>query len=336
MNKVTVERSIASFSNAKVFLNNIGYYECICNEERVKKIILAAYKKEKGIKDGEEPRNYDLLDYCAGKLLFAEEELAKLGSKTTSSDDNARNKDCRLNSDRDRLRDEIINECMALRREDDEAKIKLGVGGIRPHSSNEEASFEGKAVICIGGPASGKSSFCQSIADKLNALTLDPDIFSRKLPEYGSSCVGASMVHIEAKEMVKKLTEDVGGSKVNVVLPIIGKKYGELRGLLQSLAFDKEGKASYRVSVVLIRLDRCKAACRAFTRYIETGRYVPIPYVLDTCGHESAVSFYRLAAEDHSGSFLCINNDGIEPTIEFEQNCDDIKNILINAKKVSS
>ncbi len=335
MSKVTVERSIDSLRSAKTFLNQIGFYDCIRSDERIRRIVLASYKKEKRVEEGEEPKDYVILDYCAEKLLFAEEELAKLGSKTTLHDDNARNKEWRLASDRDCLRDRIIKECMSLPRENDETKIRLGVGGIRPNSAKNEPSFEGKAVICIGGPASGKSGFCESIADELNALTLDPDIFSRKIPEYGSSCVGASMVHLEAKVMVKKLAESISGGKVNVVLPTIGKKYEELKNQLQSLSFDQDGKPKYKVSVVLIRLDKCKAACRAFTRYIETGRYVPIPYVLDTCGHESAVSFYRLAAEDRNGSFLCINNDGEKPTIEFEQNCDEIRDILVNANRIS-
>ena len=139
MSRITAERSIDSLKSAKVFLDHIGYYDCISEDGYVKNIVLNAYKKEK-LKKGkktEEPREYELFDFCAKKLFLAEKELSKLGSKTTLRDDNARKKKYRLNSDRDHLKDTIIKECMSLLREDDETRIETENGVI-------EESIEGE------------------------------------------------------------------------------------------------------------------------------------------------------------------------------------------------
>jgi hypothetical protein len=326
MSKITVERSIHSLYEAKEFLHHIGFYDCLSNEPFVQNVVKEAYLKDRKKSAAEEIKTYELLDFCAEKLYEVEQELYSMdATSNTMSVESLRDKDCRFDSDRDKLKDQIIKDCLSLKREDDETKIRLGNGGILPKT---ELQFGGRAVICIGGPASGKSGFCTTIADALGALTLDSDIIKKKLPEFASSCIGASLVHKESQHILDEIFENAIPGKTNVVYPIIGKKYEAIQQFISK--FTHYG---YKVSVILIMLDKRQTACRAFTRYIQTGRYVPIPYVLDSCGNESAISFYRSAAEDRDGSFLCIDNNSNKPLIDFEQNCEEIRDILIESKR---
>ena len=325
----SAERNLDDAEAVKSFLNHIGFFHRLTSEDDdyVRIVIEKSYRKETGV-NSSCPINV-LFEFCIKKLVEAEKELSKVGLRTTLDDESLRDQKFRHDSDRWSLKEQIINDCYSLIREDDETKIGLGKGGMLPNGGN--ISFDKKAVICVGGPASGKSGFCQSIADELKAFTLDCDIIAKKIPEFDSSCVGASLVHDEAKDILTGIIKEIKKGGPNLVIPTIGKGYKSMLDLI-----DRLRDCGYQVSVVLIRLNKCETACRAFTRFLQTGRYVPIPYVLDTCGNESVATFYRLAAERRDESFLCIDNNcdkNHKPTIEFKQNSDDIKNILIKSNK---
>lgn len=326
----TAERNLRSKENVKEFLNHIGYYHRISNDARTKALVKRAYGQTKNKSESNSAQK-ELFDFCCDMLMQAEQELQKIGSLTTINNEGIRNADYRLDSDRDVLKDDVIHDCLSLNREDDESKIKLKCGGLLPKT---KVAFDGKAVIVVGGPASGKSGFCRCLADSLGAFTLDSDVIAMKLPEYNSSCVGASLVHDEAKTILDDIIAEVKTSKANIVMPILGKKYSSLTTLINNLEL-----CGYSVYVMLVRLSKQETACRAFSRFLETKRYVPLPYVLDSCGNESAVTFYRLAAERRDGRFLCIDNECVNSDIaiiEFEQNCEEIASILESNQKVQA
>lgn len=198
--------------------------------------------------------------------------------------------------DRWKLRRQIIHELFTMRRTDREDEITLGTGGALPNSGIKK---EKKAYILIGPPASGKSTIANRIAEKEGAIILDCDYARRKLPEFEYEC-GATFVQEESNSMIYGFGDDnpfkleglcklAMNKAYNIVIPKIGREPGGIIRLAKFLI-----EMNYKVHLTLISLKRREAAIRAFHRFNETNRYVPLGYVFDDVGNDPLLSYYIL------------------------------------------
>ncbi|OJV56360.1 MAG: hypothetical protein BGO31_14835 [Bacteroidetes bacterium 43-16] len=197
-----------------------------------------------------------------------------------------------------KLRAQIVNELYTLKREDDDDKIELLIGGALP---NGILQSEKQAYIVIGLPASGKSNISNQIADHFGAVILDSDFAKRKLPEFKDNPAGASLVHEESDKLIfgfdpatlpdgfLSLFECCSENGDNIVIPKIGHNHRSINKLATSLE-----RFGYQVHLILVSLDRRLATKRAINRFKETGRYVPLSLIFDGYGNDPILTFYRL------------------------------------------
>lgn len=227
-----------------------------------------------------------------------------------------------FSTDRQRkaLRDSIVKACLGNDKPLNDNDINITSGGIRPRSG---AKSDKKAFLIIGGPASGKSTYANLICEEYGAYLLDSDIIKRKIPEYYSNDAGASLVHEESKIVYNSLLNIITAAGRNIITPIVGKNYNGLKSSIE--AYQSEG---YHVTIILINIDKLEATRRALKRYVFENRYVPLNYVLDTCGHEAVASFYHCACVFNQLDVLAINNQEKPGKIEFFRGCDDLVNLL--------
>ena len=261
----------------------------------------------------------------ANHISAIECELAELGdSGSTICNKSLRNKKYRSDAVRKELHAIIKKSCLSKNILADETSIDIDHGGMVPNSGS--TLKEGKMFLLIGGPASGKSSYANRIADFYGAYLVDSDIIKRKLPEFADKEYSASLLHDESSLIQEEILELIISAKRNVVVPTIGKSYKKLREMIN--LYSEKG---YDVSIILFNVEKGQAMLRALKRFLETGRYVPLSYVYDTCGHESVASFYRVAAEDRERKMLSIDNNTNSERkgkIEFAQCSDDIVKII--------
>ncbi|WP_027938145.1 zeta toxin family protein [Anaeroarcus burkinensis] len=242
-------------------------------------------------------------------IVCAELQLDKTQLKPTSFSPDFRNYEYRTDESRVDLREKIFDELMTKTRLDDDDSIELGKGGILPLKS--EVKKERQAFIIIGLPASGKSSVANIIADHYGALILDSDFAKRKFPEFRSQ-YGPSLVHEEASMVVfgegssdeRSILEACIYWKYNIVIPKIGHDSQSLLLFANALKEEK-----YSVHLVLVSLDRVKATQRAYRRYKETGRYVPLSKIIDVYGNNPILSYYRVRDDACWTSYLKISTD---------------------------
>lgn len=234
------------------------------------------------------------------KIRSGEAELKNYENDTSSTLMSTSNRDRKYvqKADRWKLRDQIVNELIELKREENDEDINLGSGGALP---NTEIKNDKKAIIIIGLPASGKSGIANKIADKYGAVILDSDYAKRKLPEFKDSPAGASLVHDESDALIfgydkgdkpddfRSLIEICHSNGYNIVIPKIGHNHISINNLAKGLKI-----LEYETHLVLISLDRRKATIRAVKRFINTDRYVPLSLIFDGYGNDPILTFYRL------------------------------------------
>lgn len=188
------------------------------------------------------------------------------------------------------LRKQIVDELYTLVRLPNDDEIALGKGGAVPQT---KTLFERKAFYIIGPPASGKSGIAQKIADKFGCYILDSDYAKRKLPEYKNQIGSASLVHDESDSLIfgKSGLVDVCTDKgANIVIPKIGHN---LESIVEYCKMLKE-KAGYDIYLISVDLDRQKATQRAYRRYVETKRYVPLSLIFDGYANQPTLNYFKI------------------------------------------
>lgn len=319
------ERELDTLKNIRKFFDSIGIKEFYNEDSDFRNSLKTKYKDI----DASSQDTYfiDALAKDVKKAHFKSEYYSKNNSLEWSD---FRNNKFRDDGSRVALRNEILNCCLWHRRNinDDNTSNRLDCDGLGPYRG--DLKFENKAFLIIGGPACGKSTYANVIADEFGAYLLDSDIIKRKFPEFklrGSS--SASLLHEESKFVYEKFLNIVKESGVNIVTPVIGKNYESLKDSVE--AYENKG---YKVYLILVKLDKVKATLRALKRYVTTNRYVPLNYVLDICGHESVASFYRLACLKSKLSVLAIDNTEKPGKIEFHRGVNSLISLLEKEKVI--
>lgn len=213
---------------------------------------------------------------AAYRISEAEIIVASLESLPTSSYEEYRETSFRTQHRREWLRYKILDELYHLERLDNDDEICLGHGGTRP----EEVRYESQAYIVIGPPASGKSGLAIKLADEYGAYLLDSDYAKRKFPEYHGYIGGASLVHREADDLVfgpeDSLAEYCLYSSANIVVPLVGRTMDSVEEFCNMLV-----DYGYTINVIDVELDHFMCTLRAYSRFLQTKRYVPLSYVFD-------------------------------------------------------
>ncbi|HCO73243.1 MAG TPA: hypothetical protein DIT16_00105 [Clostridium sp.] len=189
------------------------------------------------------------------------------------------------------LRKIILEELINLERLDNDDEIKLGKGGAKPKT---ELKCDKKAFYIIGPPASGKSTIANKIADKFGAYILDSDYVKRKLPEYKNQIGSASLVHEESDAIISRgkdlnLLDHCVKNGYNITIPKIGHRIDGICNYCEAI-----NNAGYEVFIISVDLDRVKATQRAYYRFKETQRYIPLALVFDGYGNQPTLNYFKL------------------------------------------
>lgn len=227
----------------------------------------------------------------AAQIVCAELGLQILEDSPTISNRNYRVAKYRSNKERQRLHDIILSELINMEQLDNDDDIYLGHGGAKPKNIQANA----QAYIVSGPPASGKSKIADTLAAENGAYILDSDYAKRKFPEYHFYDGGASLVHKESDQIVfggqtgKYLFEYCVYSRCNMVIPLVGRTPQSMTGIC-----DKLIASGYSIHIVNVVLEPGKCAARAFQRFRDSKRYVPLSYIVDEVGDKPEVVYFRL------------------------------------------
>lgn len=192
---------------------------------------------------------------------------------------------------RKKLRTQIVEELYTQQRLDNDDIIELGQGGAAPQTMPKK---ERKAIYLIGPPASGKSTIASIVADVYGAYIIDSDYAKRKLPEYKNQIGGASLVHEESSHLVFDTNSDSLIFRCleqgnNIVVPKIGDNLESI------IKFADDFKSiGYSVYLISIDLDRQKATQRAYYRYKDTSRYVPLSLIFDKFSNQPTLNYFKV------------------------------------------
>ncbi|NKE43908.1 hypothetical protein HB662_03905 [Roseomonas frigidaquae] len=148
-----------------------------------------------------------------------------------------------------------------------------------------------QAWIVLGAPASGKSTVIEPLAQRMGALLVDADDIKARIPEFRGG-IGANAVHRESSRLAAEILEEAKIRGDRVALPMVGR---DLAGLRQDVEELKE--AGYMIHVVLADLPLDKAVNRAINRFRETGRYVPLDYIVNQVGDRPGANFEAIKGE---------------------------------------
>lgn len=229
---------------------------------------------------------------------------------------------------REQLRKNIIEELISKVHPKKDDEICYGNGGMLPSSGSVLANRE--AFIIIGLPASGKSGIATKVSEYYHAVLIDSDFAKRKIPEFCKTN-GATLVHKESKVIKDEIMQAAIYRGLNFVLPIIGSDYDEVLNTINGLR-----KRHYKVKVVLVELDRVEATRRAFSRFIDSKRYIPLSKILDEYSNSPSLVFYKLLVNKPELPMALIDTDvpmGSKPNIIIGHKFKEIHNIIYKESK---
>ena len=170
---------------------------------------------------------------------------------------------------------------------------------------------EKKAVIVLGPPAAGKSTYANKIARNLGAAIIDADDAKKALPEFQGG-LGAAAVHEESSTLstfVKDLVTDDG---TNVVIPKVGDNADNI---LKQI--DKLKSKGYQVTLANMDVTAENALTRMLKRFVDTGRLISPGYVR-SIGSKPKQTYASLKQQGKADGYAEIDNNqklGESPTI---------------------
>lgn len=231
---------------------------------------------------------------------------------------------------REELRKKIVDDLINKGRLDNDDEMDMDRGGALPKT---ELRKEKKAFYIIGPPASGKSGVANKIADAVGAYILDSDYAKRKLPEYNNQIGSASLVHEESDALIfnyenGNLLRYCIQNECNIVIPKIGHEKESICKFCREL-----NEVGYQVYLISVDLDRIKATQRAYYRYRETKRYVPLSLIFDGYGNQPTLNYFKIKQGEEKifSGFAQISTDvqiGKMPVLSEQENLTVLKSLF--------
>lgn len=173
------------------------------------------------------------------------------------------------------------------------------------------------ADIVIGPPAAGKSTvFADPLSQQHKARIIDSDMVKKRLPEFKEG-YGANFVHEESASIAaNELTDNALSKGDNVVFPLVGGNTKKIRNLIKQLR-----DAGYTVNLYYNEVPSEVAMNRAFARFVQKGRFVPLEYVAGIYSDPQknpTTTYYTLLKEGAADYYEHKSNDvplGTEPPL---------------------
>ncbi len=164
---------------------------------------------------------------------------------------------------------------------------------------------EKQAYIVIGAPASGKSSFANPLADETGCLIIDSDMAKERIPEFiESEGKRADQVHEESQLIANEVFEVAVENNDNILLPIVGKSERAIMKKYNVLA-----EAGYDIHLRLVYLPIEKSVDRAVSRYRETGRLVPLDYIVNEVGYNPLKNYVIMKEKGLFKTYEAVSTD---------------------------
>jgi dephospho-CoA kinase len=140
--------------------------------------------------------------------------------------------------------------------------------------------YEKKAVIIIGPPGAGKSTFAEDIAARKGYAIVDADDIKKQMPEFKNG-IGANATHKFSKILAASLNRQFISEGANLIIPKVTGRAKQKTGLYKTKRFIKDLiNSGYKVDIVYPDADINQAIVRNVTRFAETGRFVNLDYLL--------------------------------------------------------
>lgn len=204
--------------------------------------------------------------------------------------------------ERQAYREQIINEY-------------LSQGSTEPKSNGKPV-----AIVMMGGPASGKSTFRQrQYGDEPGYVTIDADDVKTKLPEYelavaNSDIYAAARAHEESSAIAKQVYRAALAGRMNLIFDGTGKNANNYERMLRDLK-----DAGYEVRLMMPHIEAVDGIARVTARAERSGRYVP-EYILEEAYRTIPQNFFRLARQadearlidGYSGNIMATVSNGAE------------------------
>ena len=244
-------------------------------------------------------------DAVAPKIAAAEKAVSDLDGRGTHNDPNLRRPELRTDEDRAKMIEQARRELMDQQRPANDDDIRPGHGGTLPKAPLQSNR---QAWIVLGPPAAGKSGVAVRIAEGNGARIIDSDFAKRKIPGFfDAGDTGAMISHEESTDIMfgrgSVYYQAMAGGD-NMVLPILGRTE---EGTLNRI---RELKAQgYRVHLVNVMLDQGKVLGRAARRYSQTGRYVPLTYILNRVAGRPKSTYDAMKKGGHADEYSEVSTD---------------------------
>ena len=142
--------------------------------------------------------------------------------------------------------------------------------------------YDKKAVIIIGPPATGKSTFAEDIAARKGYAIVDADDAKKQMPEYKDG-IAANATHKFSKIIAAEIQKQFVDKGANIIIPKVAGKTNNRRqpdiNKIKYMMQDLQSKG-YKVDIVYPDANINQAIVRAITRFGETGRFVSVDYLV--------------------------------------------------------
>ncbi len=271
--------------------------------ERCCRVLMRSADIEHFVKNILEIRGDKRIRTAITAIEQAENNIAVRKQKSTYSYEDFRDHQYRASEDREKLRLQVVRELISQQRPENDETLHLGRkgGGAAPRTP---ARQDHTAFYIVGSPASGKSGIANAIADAYGCYILDSDFAKRKLPEYAKDG-GASLVHEESDKLTfsyenGNLLAHCLKNGYNIVIPKIGHNPQSVYDFCKSI----RDSAGYRCFLISIDLDRFKSTARAYNRFVQTKRYVPLSLIFDSYSNEPTLGYFRLKQRNERDSLF--------------------------------
>jgi hypothetical protein len=125
-----------------------------------------------------------------------------------------------------------------------------------------------RAIVVMGYPGAGKSTFIDRFAERTRAAVPDADLAKTIVPEYAGGS-GAQVVHAESTALREEVMTRLTANGDNFLLETIGQNPDALLETVEELK-----RIGYNVELAHVRVPPDEAVRRAWRRYLATGRVI--------------------------------------------------------------